>query len=378
METEHASANPAESALYRQSALVRNDFLVSHMMTMVRDGLIVLNEQGQILEANAAFLQMFGIGDKHSFIGQCPGEAIKCINAIGNPGCCDGANEQCSTCGVAHAVLCGLNRESGNEMKCVVTVAGQDCTYDLCLKVRSYPVAVQGQDLLFLFMQDITDREWRTALEQVFFHDINNIISGLLATSFVVERRLADEHQAVAKPLKLLLTRLYREIKLQKLLSNANRIDYKPDLQTLELSTVIDEIAHFFASNPVAVGKILKLPDDVAGLTLKSDLTILYRVLVNMLKNAFEATEEAGEVRLSFEDDGCGKIFTVWSERYVPEEVSQRLFKRHFSTKNGTGRGFGTYSMKLLAERFLKGKIGFSSSPETGTLFTLNIPADLE
>ncbi|MCG8333275.1 MAG: ATP-binding protein, partial [Proteobacteria bacterium] len=37
------------------------------------------------------------------------------------------------------------------------------------------------------------------------------------------------------------------------------------------------------------------------------------------------------------------------------------------------GRGLGTYSMKLLGEEFLGGKVAFSSTEEKGTEFTITL-----
>ena len=38
----------------------------------------------------------------------------------------------------------------------------------------------------------------------------------------------------------------------------------------------------------------------------------------------------------------------------MPDEVKAQIFERSFSTK-GRGRGIGTYSIKLLTERYLEG-----------------------
>jgi sensor histidine kinase regulating citrate/malate metabolism len=50
-----------------------------------------------------------------------------------------------------------------------------------------------------------------------------------------------------------------------------------------------------------------------------------------------------------------------------------QIFQRSFSTK-GSGRGIGTYSMKLLTEQYLGGEILVESSQENGTTFTVVIP----
>jgi sensor histidine kinase regulating citrate/malate metabolism len=51
-----------------------------------------------------------------------------------------------------------------------------------------------------------------------------------------------------------------------------------------------------------------------------------------------------------------------------------QLFQRSFSTKAATGRGVGTYSMRLLGEQYLGGRVEFTSREPDGTTFTLILP----
>ncbi|MBM3132840.1 MAG: ATP-binding protein, partial [Chloroflexi bacterium] len=69
-----------------------------------------------------------------------------------------------------------------------------------------------------------------------------------------------------------------------------------------------------------------------------------------------------------------GVRFWVHNPTFMPREAQLQVFNRSFSTK-GQGRGLGTYSMKLLTERYLKGKIGFDSSETGGTTFWAWYPA---
>ena len=50
-----------------------------------------------------------------------------------------------------------------------------------------------------------------------------------------------------------------------------------------------------------------------------------------------------------------------------------QVFQRSFSTK-GSGRGLGTYSMRLLTEHYLRGSVGFTSSAAEGTTFFASYP----
>jgi len=61
----------------------------------------------------------------------------------------------------------------------------------------------------------------------------------------------------------------------------------------------------------------------------------------------------------------------------MPLEVQRQLFTRSFSTK-GTGRGLGTYSIKLITEKYLQGTVSFVSNEEQGTVFTVRYPRVIE
>jgi sensor histidine kinase regulating citrate/malate metabolism len=108
--------------------------------------------------------------------------------------------------------------------------------------------------------------------------------------------------------------------------------------------------------------------------TITTDKRLLRRVLGNMLKNALEASSPGQVVSLEFTSQG-ETLVTVHNESAMPEEVKLQVFQRSFSTKGGKGRGIGTYSMKLLAERYLHATVGFNSSSAEGTAFWIRLPA---
>jgi sensor histidine kinase regulating citrate/malate metabolism len=57
---------------------------------------------------------------------------------------------------------------------------------------------------------------------------------------------------------------------------------------------------------------------------------------------------------------------------FMPRDVQLQVFKRSFSTK-GAGRGIGTYSMRLLASRYLGGTVDFTTSEADGTTFRVRL-----
>jgi signal transduction histidine kinase len=96
-----------------------------------------------------------------------------------------------------------------------------------------------------------------------------------------------------------------------------------------------------------------------------------------MLKNALEASAKGDVITLSAKKLDNQIEFSVHNPSYMPRDVQLQVFKRSFSTK-GASRGLGTYSMRLLSERYLKGAVSFTSFEEGGTTFTGRYPLTLE
>ena len=107
---------------------------------------------------------------------------------------------------------------------------------------------------------------------------------------------------------------------------------------------------------------------------VETDVALSLRVLGNMVTNALEATGENDEIRVWAEREGRSTSFCVWNRQPIDKTVALRIFQRNYSTKKGDGRGLGTYSMKLLGEQYLGGKVSFSTSEQDGTVFRFTLP----
>ena len=126
----------------------------------------------------------------------------------------------------------------------------------------------------------------------------------------------------------------------------------------------LEELITFYQGHKAAVGGKSCSTPLPATVTLISDRALLWRVLGNMLKNALEASQPGETVTLGCRS-GSGQVeLWVHNPGEIPEEVRLQIFQRSFSTK-GAGRGLGTYSIKLLGERYLRGKVSFITSAAT-------------
>jgi signal transduction histidine kinase len=100
-------------------------------------------------------------------------------------------------------------------------------------------------------------------------------------------------------------------------------------------------------------------------------------VLVNLIKNALEASSPGETVTVSFENRGV-PTFRVHNPAVMSEAVQAQLFQRSFTTKEGSGRGVGTYSVKLFVENYLRGTVTLHSTAQMGTTFIVTLPPEAE
>ena len=123
----------------------------------------------------------------------------------------------------------------------------------------------------------------------------------------------------------------------------------------------------------MAKGKHIAIVAEPAAAVFSTDETLMQRVLGNLLKNALEAGQPGDVVELGTVLQHDRRVFWCHNAQPIPRALQLQMFQRSFSTK-GPGRGVGTYSIKLLTERYLGGQVTLQSTPETGTRFELSFP----
>lgn len=365
---------PAERATKRELAreieIAASSPVMSGILKSVGGLIAILDEHRQIVAINDSFLRMLGISDVEQAMGLRLGEAVNCIYSARQPGGC-GTSEYCSTCGAVIAMMTGMETKDTVERDCAVTVQDGWGTKDIVMKVRCQPVEVEATDFLLLFLQDITAQRQKAALEKVFFHDIGNMLTALVGAS---EMLAETDKRVLATTINKASKYLLKEVAIQRCLSQNELNSYQPAWTRVMVKEVIDDLKVFFTHHGLAHDKILLFPKVFSEKSVKTDMSLLLRILTNMLINSLEATAKESEVRLSVTERDDMVCFHVWNEQYIPDDIARRIFQRNFSTKSEEGRGIGTYSMKLFGEQVLNGKVSFTTSPDKGTTFTFEHP----
>jgi signal transduction histidine kinase len=107
--------------------------------------------------------------------------------------------------------------------------------------------------------------------------------------------------------------------------------------------------------------------------TLRADPTRLEQAILNLLKNAMEATAQGGRLGVRAARENGGIALTVWDEGSgIPKETLPHVFEPFFTTKaKGTGLGLAI-THEIVREQ--GGTVDCESEPGRGTRFRLHLP----
>ena len=368
--TEYAPARRSDKdAIDRQRKLLAEyQGSLRQFYEAVCEIVLIVNANRQIVFFNSIFPSLLNVDDPETLYGLRPGEAIGCMYACSNPGGC-GTSRFCSQCGAVNSILSALNQRDDLQ-ECRLLKDGSMEALELL--VRTTPLEVQGQLFSIVAITDISHEKRRRVLERVFFHDTLNTAASLRVFAQMLND--APDHENAESFRQNLLSgieQLADEISSQKELLAAESNELEVKRQAVDPAALAKQTVETYQ---------LRFPDHrivvrKSGhtVTLNTDSRLLQRVLGNMLLNALEASSPEQTVTLSIRVIKDQVEFQVHNPTPLSTENQLQLFQRSFSTK-GPGRGLGTYSMKLLTERYLNGWMSVDSSSENGTTFSVTYP----
>jgi signal transduction histidine kinase len=373
-DTEFAPAERAsDEHILRDADLLGSNGPGEDIIHMIPHVLMVLNRQRQVVFKNQALMDLLGVSSDQDILGKRPGELLRCIHAQRNAAGC-GTTEFCRECGAVNAILKSRREKVRVEEECRITSVSGDA-YEF--RVWASPFSKDGRAFTLFTVSDISNEKRREALERTFFHDLNNlltVITGKAALVAMAKRKedILDFVQTIQQATKELGREITSHRKLVQAEKGGLSLELTSGLSSLEL---VDEVVQMF-SRIQKYSPVIK-KERCSDFVLTTDRTLLLRVLYNMVKNAIEATSASGAVSLRCEKEDSSGVFSVRNPVFMPRSTQHQVFQRSFSTK-GKGRGIGTYSMKLFGEKYLRGRVWFSTSRDEGTTFFISVPLSFE
>lgn len=360
-----------QEKIRNQASFISDLALIHQLVELVPDAFLVLNKHRQIVFCNKVFADAVGITDMDKVCGLRPGEAFHCVHANEMAGGC-GTTEYCIYCGAVNTIL--LSQKDKEELhcdECSIIVGASNSA--LNFRVWAKNLTIEGEDYTFFIARDISSEKRRTALERIFFHDILNTAGGIQGVVDLLENAGEEELDELIQLVEFSSGTLIEEINAQKDMLAAESGDLKLQITNLNSKDILKDVCQIYAKHEVAMDKKIAISENCDNIEFPSDLRLVKRILGNMLKNALEASSQGETVTIGANEESNSIAFWVQNPGVMPKEAQMQVFQRAYSTKGGD-RGLGTYSIKLLGENYLMGKVSFKSEEGEGTVFSLNLP----
>lgn len=327
----------------------------------------ILNENRQIVFSNDILLKKLGIKRTEEILGKRFGEAINCRFAFDEEGGC-GTSEHCRYCGAVNTMLQCQHTGTKSTGECRIRTMAEENESFLDIEVTATPFLHDNITYMIFSLIDISDRKRKSMIERIFFHDILNVAGGLRGFFEIFDKMGEEERKRYIQMGSSLSQQIIDEISTHRLLTQAENNEQIVQLMPIESVSFIQQLADDLQFIKVAKDKQIIVDKNSFSTIFESDPILLRRILNNMVKNALEASAVGETVTISTSKIGDKLKFSVHNPKFMPRDIEMQVFMRSFSTK-GPQRGLGTYSMKILGEKLLRGAVSFTTSETEGTVF---------
>ena len=123
-------------------------------------------------------------------------------------------------------------------------------------------------------------------------------------------------------------------------------------------------------------GTELELATGLETVHLNGDPNVLYEMMINLVRNAAEASSERrGPITLRLDREGDTLRVSVTDRGVgIPAYLVDRVFEPGFTTKTGGGSGAGLTVVRKVAQDVFGGTVSLKSTEGVGTTFTVSLP----
>ncbi len=165
-------------------------------------------------------------------------------------------------------------------------------------------------------------------------HEIKNPLGAIRGMAQLLEKRLADQ-----TPLQTMTQTIEKEtFRLEELTRSILDFAKPAELKPIEMNfnTAVSDTVSLFALQNAAAKIDTKLPEQ--PIIAHGDENAIRQILLNLLKNAIDASSEEVPVIIDLSKKNNGVLIRIINAGQLNDEVKEHLFEPFFSTKI---RGYG-------------------------------------
>jgi signal transduction histidine kinase len=166
--------------------------------------------------------------------------------------------------------------------------------------------------------------------------------------------------------------------RLEKVTERFSKIGSRPDLSPGNVVLIVNQTIDYLKSRVSSKINIISEFDRAGETLIPVNAALFSWVIENICKNAIDATEGQGEIKIHIADNQENAIIDITDNgKGIPKSAYKKIFKPGFTTK-ATGWGLGLSLAKRIIEDYHNGKIFVRlSEPGKGTCIRIVMKKDL-
>jgi PAS domain S-box-containing protein len=222
--------------------------------------------------------------------------------------------------------------------------------------------------------------ELKTKFLSLVSHEFKTPLSSILTSSMLLGKyKLTEQQVKRDRHIKIISDKVhYLNNILNDFLSveklEGGKVKYK--LSTFKVSKVVNEVV-YNANMLLKDGQQINYPDNIDGFSLHQDEKIIELALSNLVNNAIKYSSENTIIDISITQNDTTTTFNIKDNGIgIPENEQKNIFNRYFRAENALlvqGTGIGLNIVKNHLEN-LQGNITFESTQNVGSTFSFTIP----
>jgi len=235
--------------------------------------------------------------------------------------------------------------------------------------------------LVFRYMKLGEQRSIWVGMARETAHQLGTPLTSLLGWVQVLRSQdESGEPEAVAKPRRVqTYAEMQRDLdRLAKVSARFSKIGSQPDLAPLDLAALLRDTVEYIERRIPHFGPSVRIAAAVPKLPLvRANRELLEWAFENLLKNAVDALESEGEIRVSAAPaaGGAVEVRVADTGKGIPAAMRVRVWQPGFTTKR-RGWGLGLALVLRIVEEYHGGRIWIEDNPDRrGVCFAVRLPA---
>jgi PAS domain S-box-containing protein len=362
-----------KSLLRKIASEVRKQMEISTLLEAMPEGVLIVDADAQLLEANSAAERFLG-GKREELRGKSLTGLAKLVTITE-----DGRPLEFPQYAMVRALKGETIRNERRSFR-----ASEDAEPIEALvsaspirdgEIIGAVIIIRDISELTVLQRQVSDTERHHAIGQMaagLAHDFNNVLDTIEQAATVMEMKAQAPDEQRGKYLQMIHHAVQRGAEIIERLRQYLR-DRSTDMRAVDLERLMNETVELMQPMLHQVQKIQLHTSIQPVARVRGNVTDLRRVFTNLMMNAIEAMPSGGEMWVTLEDHN-GNVRAQVSDTGVgiPREQQKKIFYPYFSTKQqGTGLGLSSAQRIVLS---YGGDIRVQSEPGKGTRFIVELP----